>query len=367
MSHSSASDAYEFDLAVSFAGEDREFVEEIVNQIKAAGLRVFYDSDYASEMWGEELPEYLDEIYRIKSRYAVIFISKLYAAKMWTNYERRSVLARALEDASVYVLPVRLDDTTLPGLRPTIGYLDARQVGLAGIVQAILAKLESTRPAQTSAITRVPRTEVERQQLLLDRPPGWEYLYFAAQLLHERTARENKYRDYLMDYASPTGEVISFNDAPDYMIRAGEYAIQLGENLNRVMSPAAQERAFGRKGEDGDPEAIAHLAMRMSSIYDDLMDWTAKLRGTIMPSEFRRAIALLASFNQSPISAYRKFVDDFVEQNDRLPAQIAAGEPVQLHMVLTFTIPPETTAAYKAELDRITEDLRRRMPSDENS
>jgi hypothetical protein len=365
MSYSSAPDAYEFDVAVSFAGEDREFVEEIVNQIKATGLRVFYDSDYSSDMWGEELTEYLDEIYRVRSRYAVIFISKFYAAKMWTNYERRSVLARALEDASVYMLPVRLDDTTLPGLRPTIGYLDARQVGLAGIVQAILAKLGTTRPAQISTITRVPRTEVERQQLLLDRPRGWEYLYFAAQLLHERSALENKYRDYLMDYAPPTGEIISFEDAPDYMARAALYAIQLGENLTRVMSSEAQERAFGRPGEEGDPEAIAHLAMRMNSLYKELMDWAAKVRGAIMPPEFRRASDVLASFNRSPISAYREFVDDLVERNDRLPAQIAAGEPVQIHMTLKFAIPEETTAAYKAELDRIAENFRKQMLSDE--
>ena len=57
MTDSPAQDTYEFDVAVSFAGEDREFVEEVVAQLKQAGLRVFYDSDYVAEMWGEEEEE----------------------------------------------------------------------------------------------------------------------------------------------------------------------------------------------------------------------------------------------------------------------------------------------------------------------
>src|SRR5215831_9709039 len=141
MTESPAQDTYEFDVAVSFAGEDREFVEEVVAQLKKAGLRVFYDSDHAAEMWGEDLIEYLDDIYRMKARYAMVFISHSYAGKMWTRHERRSALARALEQTTPYVLPVRLDDTVLKGFRPTVGYLDARKLGLSGIVRVALTKL----------------------------------------------------------------------------------------------------------------------------------------------------------------------------------------------------------------------------------
>jgi hypothetical protein len=54
-----------------------------------------------------------------------------------------------------------------------------------------------------------------------------------------------------------------------------------------------------------------------------------------MSSEFDRAIELLESVNDNPISAYRQFVDDVIAQNSRLPAQIAADEPVDLHIKLT--------------------------------
>ncbi len=283
----------------------------------------------------------------------MIFISRFYAAKMWAKYERRGVLTGALENSGTCILPIRLDDTTLSGLRPVVGYLDARQIGLAGIVEAILATLGNARAGQDSTIARVPRTEVERQQLLLDRPTGWECLYFAAQLLRERAALEGKYRDFLMGYAPPTDEVVCIQDATEYISRAVRYAMQRTRNLNRIMSPAVQEGAFGRPGEDGDPEAIAHMAMRLNSIYKDLMDWTAKVRGAIMPTEFSRAVELLASVSDSPISEYRRFVDVLVAQNDLLPAQVAAGESVRLNLAVTFSIPDEAVEAITAELSTV--------------
>ena len=79
-----------------------------------------------------------------------MFVSRSYAEKMWTRHERRSALARAVSQESAYILPVRLDSTPLEGLRPTLGYLDVRQVGPDGIVNATLAKLTGT-PAAPGA------------------------------------------------------------------------------------------------------------------------------------------------------------------------------------------------------------------------
>jgi hypothetical protein len=71
---------YEFDVAVSFAGEDRELVEEIVSRLKDAGVHVFSDTDYQAATWGEDLVEYLDQVYRLKARYAIMFISRFFSA-----------------------------------------------------------------------------------------------------------------------------------------------------------------------------------------------------------------------------------------------------------------------------------------------
>jgi TIR domain len=353
---------YEFDVAVSFASEDRELVEDVVSRLKDAGVRVFYDTDYQAAMWGEDLGEYLDQVYRLKARYAIMFISRFYAEKMWTRHERRSVLARALEQRSAYVLPVRLDSTALDGLRPTLGYLDARLVGPDGIASATLAKLTGTPPAQPAAITRVPRTEAERQQILLVRPPAWEYLHFAGQLLHERNKAEAKYRDHKIHYARPTGEVVRPADIISYISRMLSDSKLLASKLSMLVNDeAALERAFGAPGQAGDPDMLAHLAMRWNSVYEEFFDWAARLRGSSAPDEYHELLELLARYVNGPIEQYRGFVDEYVEGVDQVPAAIAAGNKISLELHIVISIPPEVTTAYGAEFDRLRDQIKKDM------
>jgi hypothetical protein len=364
MNHAPGLKAYAFDVAVSFASEDREFVGELVRRITAANARVFCDSDFSAGIRGEELPGHLEQVYRKKTSHAVIFISKFYAEKMWTRYERRAVLTGAHESSGIHIIAVRLDDTALPGLRPAIECLDARWVGLAGVARAILAKLGIMRTQPAGTMVRVPRTEAESQQLLMTRPTGWELLHFAARLLRERVAAESKYRDFVMGYAPPTDEMICIEDAPDYISRAVRYAMQRTRNLNRVISPAVQEESFGRPGEDGDAEAIRHMAMRLNSIYEDLIDWTARVRGATMPAEFAWAVELLANVNGHTILAYREFVDELVAQIDQLPEHIALGKPMTPDLSVAFSIPEEMVQAIRTELRRVAEVFSRRQYPD---
>lgn len=67
---------FDFDVALSFAGEDRDYVREIRDSLRELGIPVFYDEDHLAEMWGEDLGEFFDDVYRKRSRYAVIFVSR---------------------------------------------------------------------------------------------------------------------------------------------------------------------------------------------------------------------------------------------------------------------------------------------------
>lgn len=90
---------------------------------------------------GKDLYEYLDNIYRKKSKYCVIFISAEYSKKLWTTHERKSAQARAFEERVEYILPVRFDDTEIPGIRPTIGYIDAQKTPPEELAKIIKRKL----------------------------------------------------------------------------------------------------------------------------------------------------------------------------------------------------------------------------------
>lgn len=133
---------YDFDIAVSFAGEDREVVQQYCDIISSSNeLKVFYDQYEQSGLWEANLYDKLDEVYRTKALFCVIFISKHYAANVWTNHERKSAQARALQENREYVLPVRLDDTEIAGIIPTIGHIDLREISIEKLAEMTIQKV----------------------------------------------------------------------------------------------------------------------------------------------------------------------------------------------------------------------------------
>lgn len=142
---SQSADKFDFDVALSFAGEDRKYVEQVAGFLQEMGIRVFYDKYEEVTLWGKDLYVHLSSIYFERARYTVIFISKYYKEKLWTNHERESAQARAFQEKSEYILPARFDHTEIPGILPTKGYIDLLQntpEEFAHIVKKKIGKIE---------------------------------------------------------------------------------------------------------------------------------------------------------------------------------------------------------------------------------
>lgn len=125
-----------YDIVFSFAGEDRGYVEQVADALRSHSVRVFYDSYEEAALWGKDLVEHFDMVYRKSGRYCVMFISEHYLRKVWTKQERQFALARALQERREYVLPARFDATEIPGIPPTIVY-----ISLAGRTPTEFARL----------------------------------------------------------------------------------------------------------------------------------------------------------------------------------------------------------------------------------
>jgi hypothetical protein len=131
-------------VCLSFAGEDREYVSRVAATLKKRKVEVFYDRFETVQLWGKNLYTHLDEIYRREARFCVMFISKSYVEKAWTAHERESAQARAFIEPAEYILPARFDDTEVPGLRPTVGYVDLRTISAEDFAELICKKLQDT-------------------------------------------------------------------------------------------------------------------------------------------------------------------------------------------------------------------------------
>ncbi|MCW2762786.1 MAG: hypothetical protein JWR85_2987 [Marmoricola sp.] len=132
---------FDYDVALSFAGEQRDYVEKVAASLRAGGIRVFYDKYEKADLLGKDLYEHLDYIYRRAARYCVVFASAEYAEKMWTTDERRSAQARAIEENAEHVLPARFDSTEIPGIRSTVGHIDLNEHSPEELSELIVEKL----------------------------------------------------------------------------------------------------------------------------------------------------------------------------------------------------------------------------------
>ena len=59
----SRKDQFEYDICLSFAGEDRKYVAAVTDNLRAHGIRVFYDEYEEVALWGKDLYEHLHEVY----------------------------------------------------------------------------------------------------------------------------------------------------------------------------------------------------------------------------------------------------------------------------------------------------------------
>jgi hypothetical protein len=134
----------DYDIALSFAGEERDYVDRVANLLKDRGVKVFYDLFEEADLWGKDLYVHLSEVYHKRARFTVMFISEAYAKKLWTNHERKSAQARAFQEAQEYILPARFDDTEIPGVLPTVGYVSLKGRSPEDLVSLITKKLVSS-------------------------------------------------------------------------------------------------------------------------------------------------------------------------------------------------------------------------------
>ena len=150
---------YEYEVALSFAGENRAFAEAVARGLKEAGVNVFYDDFYAEELWGEDLSVKLRNVYHGSSQFCIMVISKHYINKMWPSHERQQAIERMIkEQGRTYILPVRLDgfNGDVPGMSGTISYLAVKSNEHKVVVDAFLRKIGRNQTNINTPTTKRP-------------------------------------------------------------------------------------------------------------------------------------------------------------------------------------------------------------------
>ena len=104
---------FDFDYAISFAGENRGIARAIADQLEILDCSVFYDEFFEANYLGKAWHKSFMEIFSDKSRFIVCLLDRLHLDKIWPTFERECFAPRVPEAA---VIPIYLDDTAFPGI-----------------------------------------------------------------------------------------------------------------------------------------------------------------------------------------------------------------------------------------------------------
>lgn len=133
---------YEFDFAISFAGENRELAKLISDQLTVLDCTVFYDEYYEANYLGHAWSDQFNRIFGESSRLVICLLDRNHKDKIWPTFERECFTPRVEECA---VIPIYLDDSVFPGVpRDIVGITFKIEdgIGEGRVTDEIVFKLE---------------------------------------------------------------------------------------------------------------------------------------------------------------------------------------------------------------------------------
>lgn len=135
-----------FDVAFSFPGEVRNYVQNLASEVERVlgPSTYFYDGNYKAQLARPSLDILLEDIYRNRSKLIVVFLCEKYQDKEWCGIEFRVIKEIIMKREHSKVMFVKMDEGSVEGVLSTDGYIDGRIHSpreLAGFVQERLSLL----------------------------------------------------------------------------------------------------------------------------------------------------------------------------------------------------------------------------------
>ena len=141
---------YEYDVAISFAEEDRNAALALALALEIVGIKkvYYYPLKYVAT-WGRDLEKEITRIYSSKAKYAVVLLSHKYFKKPFTEIELQAIRKRMQEAVDItYMLPVLLENLELQSNADLLklGYIkwEFDPKSIAKTLKELLGKKEST-------------------------------------------------------------------------------------------------------------------------------------------------------------------------------------------------------------------------------
>ncbi|PMO70583.1 TIR domain-containing protein [Vibrio genomosp. F6] len=133
-----------FKVALSFPGEKRSYIANVVEQLKSVhgADSIFYDFDYQSQLARPNLDTYLQNIYRNQADLVVVFLCEDYTQKQWCGLEWRAIRDIIKHKEDDKVMFIKFDSASVEGVFSIDGYIDATYHNENNVAQFITERIK---------------------------------------------------------------------------------------------------------------------------------------------------------------------------------------------------------------------------------
>lgn len=135
---------HQFEVALSFPGEIRDYIEPIVAELERTigPNSYFYDNNYKAQLARPSLDLLLQSIYKDRAKLIVVFLCEKYQEKKWCGIEFNAIRQILFDKQHDKIMYIKMDDGIVEGTFSTDGYIDGRTHNAKQIVEFIKTRIE---------------------------------------------------------------------------------------------------------------------------------------------------------------------------------------------------------------------------------
>lgn len=186
-----------------------------------------------------------------------------------------------MERDAGWVFPFDIAQQIFDALRLQLSYL---------FMDALALRLRLGAGGLPPKFRDLPGTQL---RLVVERPPGWEYLLFSHALTHEIAALADVRRDWQYGIAVGPSTCMTPKAFTKWVPSKTDEGLRFATIAERILNEALPH-AFGAPGTHGDAEAILYGARRLAGVYRSAMDWRLDFVKVKVPEELIKLKAATA-------------------------------------------------------------------------
>ncbi len=209
---------------------------------------------------------------------------------------------------------------------------------------------------------RVQQLEGNALKIAIEKPVGWEYLFFG-EILEQNL---NRYIELKRDliYGLSLGSIIKITklqDLLDYLSAKIDGLQRIIDNMNILFKSAIPE-AFGAPGEPGDEEKIIYVGERLGAVYESLVKWGLEFKILSIDEKWSGIVNTIAKMWELPITDLDDYMIKYKNGMKKLKSHteksLLSATPETLEFIdLTLVLRTPDIKEYLSEVEKLRRNI----------